>query len=557
MGETRNARLTFPDLPRMELDQLLGQLVERAEEVMATQGRLRGLLKANRIVTGDLALPTLLRRIIEAARDLIGARYAALGVLGPDGRLAEFVHTGMDPETVAKVGDLPAGKGLLGALIDDPRPIRLARISDDPRSSGFPEQHPPMDSFLGVPILIRDTVFGNLYLTECDHGEFTGEDEELALALAATAGQAIENARLYATSRKQQEWLQATAAITRDLITPGKDRPLRAIAGYTRDLAEADLVAILRPSRRRDCLRVDVAVGDQADRIAGRDIPLNTTLIGEVYQSGVPRAGSWQDQQSAEIASLVRVDAVLAVPLTGDNGVNGVLTGARAPGRPGFSDEDLTMAAAFAAQASVSQSLAGARAEQQRNELLEDRDRIAARLHEHVINRVYAVGLSLHTTLAHAKSPLVAQRLQAAISELDDVTLQIQDAVLQLDDLPNRGGQPLRERIQHLLDETATSHTVSTHFSGKLNQITGQLADDLLTALRKGLLVGAAGNDPAEVEVTIDEERVLLKVTSARAGGFDPAEADRVRALAERNGGTADITPTGMTWTVPGPATTR
>jgi GAF domain-containing protein len=142
-----------------------------------------------------------LRRIAEAARDLVGARYAALGVIGPDGGLAEFVTVGIPPDGVAEIGDLPRGKGVLGALIDDPAPIRLHRIGDDTRSSGFPPGHPPMNSFLGVPIRVRDAVFGNLYLTESTRGVFTAEDEELVTALAATAGAAIDNARLYATAQ--------------------------------------------------------------------------------------------------------------------------------------------------------------------------------------------------------------------------------------------------------------------------------------------------------------------------------------------------------------------
>jgi transcriptional regulator with GAF, ATPase, and Fis domain len=189
--------LTFPDLPRLELDQLLGQLIERAQEVIATQGRLRGLLHANQLIVGDLALPTVLRHIVEAARELVGARYVALGVISPDGGLAEFVHTGMPDDAVERIGHLPQGKGLLGALIEDPHPIRLRRITDDPRSTGFPPGHPPMSSFLGVPIRLRDEVFGNLYLSESTRGEFSAEDEDLMKALAATAAVAIENARLY------------------------------------------------------------------------------------------------------------------------------------------------------------------------------------------------------------------------------------------------------------------------------------------------------------------------------------------------------------------------
>src|SRR3954454_12789155 len=193
--------LTFPDLPRLELDQLLTQLVDRAQEVMATQGRLRGLLRATQTVTTGLSPPVVLRRIAEAARELAGARYAALGVLAPDGGLAEFVHVGMDDERAVRIGHLPEGKGLLGALIEDPQPIRLARIADDPRSCGFPPGHPPMTSFLGVPIRVRREVFGNLYLAESTRGHFSAEDEELVTARAATAAAVIDNARLYETAR--------------------------------------------------------------------------------------------------------------------------------------------------------------------------------------------------------------------------------------------------------------------------------------------------------------------------------------------------------------------
>ena len=231
--------LTFPDLPRLELDQLLAQLVERAHEVMATQGRLRGLLRASQMVTRDLALPAVLRRIVEAARELVGARYAALGVISPTGGLAEFVHSGMPPEAVERIGHLPEGKGLLGALIEDPRPIRLRRIADDERSTGFPPGHPPMDSFLGVPIRIRDEVFGNLYLAESTRGEFSAEDEELALALAATAAVAVENARLYESAHDPR---RVAAGRRRDhpRRAGGRARGRRRLAGAHRRGQPAD-----------------------------------------------------------------------------------------------------------------------------------------------------------------------------------------------------------------------------------------------------------------------------------------------------------------------------
>ena len=201
------------------IERLLAELMERADEVIDAQERLRRLLAANRAIVAELSLPAVLRRIVEAARDLVKARYCALGVIGDDGLLEQFIHVGMDDATVREIGELPKGRGVLGALIEDPHPIRLSRISDDPRSSGFPPNHPHMESFLGVPIRSRNEVFGNLYLSDHVSGAFSAEDEELVLALAATAGGAVENARLYEESRRRQQWLQASAEITAALLS--------------------------------------------------------------------------------------------------------------------------------------------------------------------------------------------------------------------------------------------------------------------------------------------------------------------------------------------------
>ncbi len=146
--------LGFPDIPRLELDQLLVQLRDRADDVLAAQGRLRGLLRANALVAGDLSLPVVLRQIVGAARDLVGARYAALGVLGCDGELEQFVHAGMDEKLVTAIGDLPKGRGILGLLVSEPAPLRLDDLSGHPASAGFPPGHPPMSGFLGVPVRI-------------------------------------------------------------------------------------------------------------------------------------------------------------------------------------------------------------------------------------------------------------------------------------------------------------------------------------------------------------------------------------------------------------------
>ncbi len=224
-------RQGFPDLPRLELDQLLVQLADRADDVRATQGRLRGLLRANALVAGELSLPLVLRKIVVAARDLLGARYAALGVLGPDGGLEQFVHAWNYQELVARIGDLPTGRGILGSLISEPLPIRLADLTAHPASAGFPPGHPPMSSFLGIPVRAGEMVFGHLYLTERgDGGESTAEDEELTIALAATAGAAIANARRFTESEQCRRWLDASGELTALLLSSRVEEPHALIA---------------------------------------------------------------------------------------------------------------------------------------------------------------------------------------------------------------------------------------------------------------------------------------------------------------------------------------
>ena len=365
--------LTFPRLRRLELDELLGQLVERAQEVMGTQGRLRGLLRANQLIARDLGLPTVLRHVAEAARELVGARYAALGVIAPSGGLAQFVHVGMPAEVAAGIGHLPQGKGLLGALIDDPDPIRLRSLAEDPRSSGFPPGHPPMRDFLGVPIRIGEVVFGNLYLTESTRGGFSAEDEQLAQALAATAGTAIDNARLYEVARSRQQWWQATAALTRRMLTGETGDPLEFIAARTRELADADLVTVVLPADAphgadETGLRVQVAVGVGGQELSGLAVPLAGSLAGRVYATGRPLRVSHPSEQpglDSMASGTVDVGPVLVVPLTGARKVIGVLTVARLSGRAAFTTDELDMAAGFANQASVAIELAAARTEQQ------------------------------------------------------------------------------------------------------------------------------------------------------------------------------------------------
>ena len=585
--------LTFPDLPRLELDQLLGQLIERATEVMGSQGRLRGLLRANQTIVADLALPVVLRHVAEAARELLGARYAALGVLAPSAGLAEFIHVGMAEDAVASIAHLPEGKGLLGALIEEPAPIRLDVLGADQRSSGFPAGHPPMTSFLGVPIRIRDEVYGNLYLTESLNGGFSQEDEKLAGALAATAAVAIDNARHYESTRRRGEWLTATAAVSRQMLAPQSGDPLRSIAEHAQSLTDADLVAILLPeTAARDLLRVEVAIGGPsteaaASRLRGRVSPVDGSLCAHAFTQGQPirlrDPGDRPELPASIVAEEVEAGPMLVVPLTGSTQTNGVLAVVRRPGRAAFSAEDLDMAAGFANQASLGLELAQARAEQERAGMLEERQRIAEDLHDHVIQRLFAAGLTLHGLASRVDSDTLARQLIDVVQSLDDTISQIRTSIFALQHAGEPTGGGLRAEVLDVVAAAAESlgFTPDLRFSGPIDTLLktsparsqhhqgreGTVAEDFLAVLREALSNVARHAQASRVEIDVlagsgTDGAAAELVLEVRDNGTGLGSATRrsglanLRARAERHHGSLDLTPASPTgtclrWAVP------
>lgn len=422
----------------VSVEELMVQLIDRSGEVVAAQQRLRKLLSANRIIMGELSLPVVLRRIVEAATDLVNARYGALGVLGDDGQLEQFLHVGMDDDVVARIGHLPRGRGMLGALIEDPQPIRLAQISDDHRSVGFPPGHPPMESFLGVPIRSRNVVFGNLYLADHRGNGFTQDDEDLVLALAATAGIAVENARLYEESRRRQQWLQASAEVSQALLSSeADDDPLRLIAARVRAVADADLVTLVLPTSEPGELAVAAASGAGAEPLLGHRYAAQHTPVALAMQTrrGV-RIGSVEDREncSHQVSQLGDVGAVIVVPLLGDLQPRGALTLGRAKGRPSFNTTDLEMAESFSNHVAVTLELIENRADQKRLAVLEDRDRIARDLHDHVIQRLFAASLSVQSVGAHSGDASDGSRLTQVVDDIDETVQQIRNSIYHLRD---------------------------------------------------------------------------------------------------------------------------
>jgi signal transduction histidine kinase len=555
----------YSDAPRLELDQLLTQLIDQAQDIVAARDRLRGLLRANRLIIGDLALPVVLRRIAEAARDLVQARYTALGVLGPDGGLEQFIHVGVDEDTVARIGHLPEGKGLLGALIDDPHPIRLADLADDPRSAGFPDGHPQMRSFLGVPIRIRDEVYGNLYLTERAGGPFTAEDEELVAALAATAASAIDNARLYAEAGRRQRWLEASTEITRQLLSSEGEPPLSVIARRLHEMADADLVAVVLPTADQRRLMVEVATGEHAAQLTALTYPVEDTIAGVAINTGRPVLigdVTQQETYTVHLAELTPLGPMMALPLLATKRSRGAVLVARVPGRRRFNEADLDIATTFAQHAAVALELADARADQQRMMLLEDRDRIARDLHDHVIQRLFAAGLTVQSMAAGVGTDSGASRLNRVVDDLDDTIRQIRTTIFELRGPLAPQSSTVRSQVVGVADEVAPAlgFSPALRFTGAVDTIVpDDLAADLIAVVREALsnIARHAHASAAEVEVTATPAELTVDVTDNGVGIGESRRRSGLANLArraERYGGSLTLPEhegTHLRWTIP------
>jgi signal transduction histidine kinase len=509
-----------------------------------------------------------LLRVVEAACELAGARYGALGVIAHDGSLEQFIHVGMDPALVERIGHLPEGKGLLGALITDPRPIRLVHISDDSRSSGFPAGHPPMDSFLGVPVRVRGEIFGNLYLTESATGQFSGEDEELVRSLAVTAGTAISHARLYEESRTQQRWLTASAEISGQLLTERGEDPLQMIARRAFEIAGADLVTVSLLTGDATNVMIEVAVGEGTDNLIGHRYPVGETLAGRSIQSGTPllfRSPDDDRERTEHLSEFMALGPVMVIPLSGNSKIRGALTIARLPGRPAFDTADLTMATGFASHAGVALELADARADQQRVVLLEDRDRIARDLHDHVIQRLFAIGLSLEGAAAAAGSNSdLSSKIHDRVDDIDRTIRQIRTSIFELRGPLAGASEGLRQSLLAIASELTSSLGVvpSLTFAGAIDAVVDDdLAQDVLAVLREGLtnIAKHAHATAVDVDVTALAEEVCLSIGDNGTGIEGATRSSglaNLRSRAEHRRGTLTITnrPTGGTqliWKVP------
>lgn len=557
-------QLSFADGPRLDLDEALSALVAQAERVRSTQGRLRALLSATQVVVEESDLSTVLRRIAQAATTLANAEFGALGVVSPErDALEEFIYVGLTDEEAAKIGHLPTGHGLLGVLIDDPRPIRIPLMSDDARASGFPAHHPRMDSFLGVPVRVRGEVFGNLYLTNSREGSFSEEDERLVEALATTAGFAVENARLLEQARTRERFVTTAAELSAALLSSSTGTSFDLIAGRILDLPDIDKVTVLLPDEPAGAMRVAAARGPDEAELRGTLFPAAGTCAGDALDTGrvAARPREAEAHDPARVMADGVVGAVIAAPLETRGRLFGLLCAARNPDRARFTATEVESFSDLASRTAIALELAHAREESQRALLADDRRRIARDLHDHVIQQLFGTGLTLQAVASSVSGESEAQRLRESIDHLDDAISQIRTVVFALS---QREGS-LRHRIIDVVAELCATLTrpPAIRFSGPVDHaVTGPLAEEVVGVTRELLsnAIRHANADRMSVDVAVRDESLTVVVTDDGIGIGEPDHRSGLRNLDEkagRRGGSfvVDSQPgtTAARWSVPIP----
>ncbi|MEE1938957.1 GAF domain-containing sensor histidine kinase [Streptomyces sp. TRM 70361] len=540
MGSERDAGR----LPRLQLDELLDELQARVDAVRGTRDRVHSLLEAVMSVGRELDLPSALQRIVEAAVVLVDAEYGALGVIGGDGRLSQFIPVGLEEEQIRAIGPLPTGHGLLGELIRHPEPLRVSDLAEHPGSSGFPPHHPPMRTFLGVPIRVREEVFGNLYLTEKRGGrEFDAEDEAVLSTLAVAAGVAIENARLYEESRNRQRWLEANAEITAELLSGEGERPvLELIVDRARRILAADLGVLALPLDGTDNLQVALALGERSDAFRGLVLPREGSFMGAAVIAG-------ESLTSADIVTDPRITAgterwrgmgpAVAVPM-GAEGAHGALLLVRREGQAAFSETETAPLLSFAAQAAVAMELAERRQAAEQVALLEDRDRIARDLHDLAIQRLFATGMTLQSAVRFVQHEEASERLLRAVDDLDETIKIIRSTIFGLRSHgTGPAGHGLRVRVAKVVEDAVRNlgFTPALRMEGLLDtDVPPPVADHLVAVLAEALsnVARHARATAAEVSLTVGSGTLAAVVGDNGVGIPEGGRRSGLRNLAER-----------------------
>lgn len=513
-------------------------------------------------LAAELSLPVVLQRIVELAVELTGATYGALGVLGSERRIDEFITTGVSDATRAQIGHIPEGHGILGLLIDEARPLRLRDLAAHPQSSGFPGHHPPMTSFLGAPVRARGRVFGNIYLTDKKGGdEFTQQDEDALLVLAAQAGIAVANARVYEESNRRQRSLEVVHDLTeRILAGEALAGILGSVAASARELVGADVSMIVGQADPGNPSTVMVAEGHGAEELRGTVVPFGKSLSGEVMRTGHPLVvedASSHPDAYAPIVTSAEMGPAIFVPLRLRDRIFGTLSVANRRGGSLFSGEDLNLVQTFANQASVAIEQARSREAHERLALLDDRERIGRELHDGVIQSLFAVGMGLQGAALVASDPGMRERMERAVEEIDHTILDLRNYIFDLrptilDD------QELAQALKALADDFSTRSGVVTvlDIDAVAAADLAPLAADIVQLAREALSNVGRHAHASTCRLTLcrDGPAAIFEVDDDGAG-FDTALTRSGRGLGNLRQRAEQIGGTGAISSIPGEGT--
>ncbi len=494
--------------------------------------RWRSLIEAGIAVTSELSLDAVLQKIVEAAATLTGARYAALGVIDPSGRALErFLTTGVDAETYERIGDLPHGRGILGVLISDAHALRLRDLSADPRAVGFPPHHPSMQTFLGVPILLRGVAYGNLYLTEKEGGQdFTIEDEELTTLLAAQAAVAIENARLYESATRWLNQLESLTEIGNALAAETELSPLlELIATRLGELIDAELVVIALPAARGD-LRIEAAAGPNAEDLIGAVLSRSGSKSGRVLdRRRSERVDSTLEdlEVDQEIARRMGLRSGLFVPMiAGERAIGVIAAHNRIGADPRFTDDELRLAETFAARAAVAVDLADRVARDALRRVVEgqelERRRLARELHDETGQALTSILLGLKR-VEEAKSREEARDVAVGLREQIVQTLQsVRRLAVELrpQALDDFGLAPALERLGEAFAE-GSGITVDVQANLDSGRLPAEVETALYRIVQEALTNVAKHAGASRVSVVVTRrEGVVMAVVEDDGQGF-------------------------------------
>ena len=553
-------------LSGMRLTELLDEVKDRLDAVARTQARVQHLLDAFLSVSTGLDLDSTLRRIVQAATGLVEARYGALGVLREDGSgLTAFIHVGIDDEQRARMGSLPEGKGVLGQLINEPYPLRIADLSQHPSSVGFPPHHPPMSSFLGVPVLVRGEVFGNLYLTEKAHGEFTAEDEAVLTALAGAAGIAIDNARLYEEGETRRRWLAAVSDVRAALLdTEPADEALSLIVDRLVGLTEADAAWLMHgPDPVDGAFTVVAQSGDGLTDLLGSTWNRGDSPVLDAVEDGRGVVSLDLSSLPDERPSGIPWGPALGIRMGRTHAAAAVVIVCRRAGAAPFDTSIAPLVATFVDQAGVALDMAARQQLARQLDVYEDRDRIARDLHDLVIQRVFAAGLALQSVLPRVGDAEARRRVQGVVQQLDDTVRDIRTTIFDLHTAEDADGHTsLRRRVLDIVTETAGDLLQPTvRMSGAIDSlVSDEVAADVEAVVREGVSNAARHSGALHVTVTLDvADEVRVEVLDDGRGLDEKAARSGLRNLEDRaraHGGSATAEPrpdggTRLRWSVP------